>query len=609
MDINVFACLTIAAIVAITFYLGYHGSRTANTTRDFLVARRRVSSRQNAAAIAGEFLSAASFIGIAGLVLKSGPDALWYAIGFTAGYLALLLFVAAPLRRSGAYTLPDFVEARLGSRGLRGIAAVITVAIGYVYLIPQLQGAGLTLTTVLPWAPEWLGMVVVAIVVVVNVLSGGMRAITLVQAFQYWVKLFAISVPAFALCLLFIGTGPPSGQQGLDADGVPVFTQATTVHITDPVKLHVLDGEIVSPEVHGTVDGRRADGFVYWSGPSDRNIGANTTLVFPKQSPVPTVVDATAKNADWLRPQSGGSKELFNTYSLIFATFLGILGLPHVLARFYTNPDGRSARRTTLHVLLLLGAFYLFPALLGALARIYEPQLLVTGKTDAAVLLLPYAMIPNWIGKLLSAVVAAGAFAAFMSTSSGLLVSLAGVVSTDVSRGRVRDFRWSTVLVVMVPVVGALLLRSSDVSLGVGMALAMAASTFCPVLMLGIWWRRLTWVGAGVGMVLGGVLVTAALACDIVSGYTGGWAGPLLQQPALITVPIAFITMIVVSKATHRRQPEDVSRIMLRLHAPDPLGFTRDRDVVRFGDGHADGRHRRLAIRPRLRSRRSSTTA
>ncbi|HEY0498720.1 MAG TPA: cation acetate symporter [Kutzneria sp.] len=606
MGINAWAWVSIAIIVLSTFYLGYHGSRTANTTRDFLVARRRVSAHQNAAAIAGEFLSAASFIGIVGLVLKNGPDELWYAIGFTAGYLALLLFVAAPLRRSGAYTLPDFVEARLGSRGLRGVAAVITVAIGYIYLIPQLQGAGLTLNSVLPWAPNWLGVVVVTIVVVINVLSGGMRAITLVQAFQYWVKLFAISVPAFVLCVVFAGGGPPSGQQSLAADGPPMFTSDTTVTLEQPVKLRV--EHPVRLTANGSVNGHQVDGETVWYA-GDQAIGAKTTLSFKAGSPVPMVSGAVQDNADWLRPQSGGLPELFDTYSLIFATFLGILGLPHVLARFYTNPDGRSARRTTLHVLLLLGAFYLFPALLGALSRIYEPQLLVTGKTDAAVLLLPSAMLPGVAGQVLGAVVAAGAFAAFMSTSSGLLVSLAGVVSTDVSRGRVRDFRWSTVLVVLAPLIAALVLRSNDVSLGVGMALAMAASTFCPVLMLGIWWRGLTWVGAGVGMVLGGSLVALALIGDIVSGYTGNWAPAVLQQPALVTVPVAFITMIIVSKATHRRRPEDVNRIMLRLHAPDPLGFTRDRDVLRFGEGQTDGRHRRLAIRPRLRSRRSSSPA
>ncbi|HTI22205.1 MAG TPA: cation acetate symporter [Kutzneria sp.] len=606
MGNNALAWVSIVVIVLITFYLGYHGSRSANTTRDFLVARRRVSAHQNAAAIAGEFLSAASFIGIVGLVLKNGPDELWYAIGFTAGYLALLLFVAAPLRRSGAYTLPDFVEARLGSRGLRGIAAVITVAIGYIYLIPQLQGAGLTLNSVLPWAPDWLGVVVVTVVVVINVLSGGMRAITLVQAFQYWIKLFAISVPAFVLCVVFAGSGPPGGQQSLAADGPPMFTSDTTVTLEQPVKLRVEHTVLLT--AHGWINGRRVDGDTVWY-VSDQTIGAKTTLSFKAGSPVPMVAGAVQDNADWLRPQSGGLPELFDTYSLIFATFLGILGLPHVLARFYTNPDGRSARRTTLHVLLLLGMFYLFPALLGALSRIFEPQLLVTGKTDAAVLLLPQAMLPGIAGQVLGAVVAAGAFAAFMSTSSGLLVSLAGVVSTDVSRGRVRDFRWSTVLVVLAPLIAALVLRTNDVSLGVGMALAMAASTFCPVLMLGIWWRGLTWVGAGVGMVLGGSMVALALIGDIVSGYTGNWAPAVLQQPALVTVPVAFLTMIIVSKATQRRRPEDVNRIMLRLHAPDPLGFTRDRDVLRFGEGQTDGRHRRLAIRPRLRSRRSSSPA
>src|SRR6059058_1140970 len=116
-------------IAAATMLTGLYGTKVRSTS-DFLVASRTLGSRWNAAAISGEYLSAASFLGIAGLVLKGGVDALWYPVGFTAGYLALLLFVAAPLRRSGAYTLPDFAEARLGSRALRGLAAVFVVFIG-----------------------------------------------------------------------------------------------------------------------------------------------------------------------------------------------------------------------------------------------------------------------------------------------------------------------------------------------------------------------------------------------------------------------------------------------------------------------------------------------
>jgi len=586
--------LTIAAVVLSTFAIGYYGSRAANTSRDFLVARRRVSSRQNAAAIAGEFLSASSFLGVAGLVMKNGPDQFWYAIGSTAGYLTLLLFVAAPLRRSGAYTLPDFAEARLGSRGLRVVATVVTIAIGYIYLIPQLQNAGLTLSMVIPQTPRWAGVMLVTGVIIVNVLGGGMRVITLVQAFQYWVKLFAIAAPAFVLFAVFFVDSSQGTRSGLTSAASPVFTANTTVTLDESVRVRV--AEPVRLRASGTVDGHGVDGEVTWTAGA-KDVAANTTLSFPAGATVPVVVGTVASNADWVRPQSGGKAALFNTYSVIFATFLGVLGLPHVLARFYTNPDGRSARRTTLHVLVLLGVFYLFPAILGALGRLYEPGLLTVGRTDATLLLLPSVMIPNVVGQVLGAIVAAGAFAAFMSTSSGLLVSLAGVIATDMSRGRVKDFRWFTVLVMIIPVSLALVLRPHDITLAVGMALAMAASTFCPVLVLGIWWRELTWVGAGIGMTVGGLLVAAAMTVTAISDYTGGWAPTLVQQPALLTVPLAFGTMIVVSKATSRRQPEDINRIMLRLHAPDPLGFVKDRDVLRFGEGRADGRHRR--IRPR----------
>src|SRR6201991_5236663 len=119
--------------------IGSLGVRVVRSTSDFLVASRTVGAAANAGAISGEYLSAASFLGIAGLILQGGVDALWYPVGFTAGYIALLLFVAAPLRRSGAYTLPDFAEARLSSVRLRRISTAFVVIIGWLYLVPQLQ--------------------------------------------------------------------------------------------------------------------------------------------------------------------------------------------------------------------------------------------------------------------------------------------------------------------------------------------------------------------------------------------------------------------------------------------------------------------------------------
>lgn len=589
---NVWALVSMALVAAMTFYLGHRSSRFANTTHDFLVARRTVRSRRNAAAISGEYLSAASFLGVAGIILKEGADALWYPIGFTAGYLALMLFVAAPLRRSGAYTLPDFLEARLGSQRLRTVSTWFVVVIGILYMVPQLQGAGLAMTTLMPSAPAWFGAAVVTVIVTLNVLAGGMRAITVVQAFQYWLKLFAIAVPAFVLSAVFITGGGTETAGSLGSPDAPNFPNETTVSVQTGVSLQVRSETPVWAPAG-------APNQMVWLPGYEYDIEAGTSLRFPAGAPVPVVEAATAENASWLRPSASGTEGLLSTYSLILATFLGTMGLPHVLVRFYTNPDGKAARRTTVHVLLLLGLFYLFPTILGALSRMYVPTLLMTEQTDAAVLLLPSAVLPGVGGQILGAITAAGAFAAFLATSSGLLVSVAGVVSTDVLRkGRVRDFRLAALLVALAACATAILLRPSDLSLSVGMSFALAASTFCPLLVLGIWWRKLTWAGAMAGICVGGGLVVAALASNVVSGYTGGWAPWFLEQPALFTVPAAFLVTIMVSLGTARSRPDDLNLVMLQLHAPDPLGFMRDRAVARFGKAEervrlGKGRHRK----------------
>src|SRR6059058_1709202 len=157
------AVLAVVAVCVATVAIGALGLRLSRTTSDFYVASRVVTPRWNASAIGGEYLSAASFLGIAGLVLSFGADVLWYPVGYTAGYLVLLALVAAPLRRSGAYTLPDFAEIRLGAPFVRRTASMLVILIGWLYLVPQLQGASLTLATQ-TGAPTWLGGLVVCAV-------------------------------------------------------------------------------------------------------------------------------------------------------------------------------------------------------------------------------------------------------------------------------------------------------------------------------------------------------------------------------------------------------------------------------------------------------------
>ncbi|MFR9676032.1 cation acetate symporter [Streptomyces sp. TR02-1] len=480
--------------------VGAYGLRSRSTS-DFFVASHSVSPLRNAAAVGGEYLSAASYLGIAGLVLAFGAPMLWYGIGYTAGFLMLLVLVAAPLRRSGAYTVSDFAEARLGSLAVRRAATAFVVLIGWLYQVPQLQAAGLALRTAFE-APAWAGALLVSAVVLLNVLASGMRSVTLVQAFHFWFKLAALAVPALVMVVLW-GNGwhldGGSADDGSAGPGVP------------------------APAA---------------SGPG----------------PLP----------------SGAGPELYGLYSLMVATFFGAMGLPHVVARFYTNPDGRTARRTAVGVLGLLGAFYLLPAVYGGLGRRYASDLVGSGHADAVVVLLPGRLVPGPAGAVLTAVVIAGAFAAFLSVCSGLTLSVASVLCQDVFGGGVRGFRRATVTAAAVPCGLALLLSAPGISIAreVGLVFAIAASSFCPLLVLGIWWRRLTAAGALAGMLAGGGLATAALVLTLLGVPGGGWWGALVGQPAAWTVPLAFLTMVAVSLATQSRVPAGASRALARLHLP-----------------------------------------
>ncbi|MHC3474621.1 sodium/solute symporter [Streptomyces sp. 7R007] len=560
-----YAVPAVALVVVATVLVGAFGLRISRTTSDFYVASRTVGPRLNAAAISGEYLSAASFLGIAGLVLVQGPDMLWYPVGYTAGYLVLLLFVAAPLRRSGAYTLPDFAEARLASHAVRRLAGAFVVGVGWLYLLPQLQGAGLTLT-VLTGAPGALGGVIVAVVVVATVAAGGMRSITFVQAFQYWLKLTALLVPALFLVLAWQRDGAPTHAFEEPA----TFRQQRAVTVDSSVDLR-LDRPL-TVTVTGTVDGRALHGRTVRLPAGTHHIEHHTRLTFPRGSAVPRADRGANGGMSTSLATSREERPLYATYGLILATFLGTMGLPHVVVRFYTSPHGVAARRTTVAVLALIGTFYLLPPLYGALGRLYTPELTLTGDADAAVLLLPDRMIGGVGGDLLGALVAGGAFAAFLSTASGLTMAVAGVLTQDVlpSRG-VRHFRLGTLLAMAAPLAASVLVGGLPVADAVGLAFAVSASSFCPLLVLGIWWRRLTPPGAAAGMLVGGGSAFVAVAATM-AGFPGG--GPLhalLAWPALWSVPLGFLTMVLVSLATPGRVPGGTEAILARFHLPEEL--------------------------------------
>ena len=568
-----YALLAIAFTVAATIALSAYSTRLARTTGDFYVAARSVPPWWNASAISGEYLSAASFLGVAGLIMAGGADALWFPVGYAVGYVLLLALVSAPLRRSGAYTLPDFTEIRLSSRAVRSTASTLVVLIGWLYVVPQLQGAGLALRIIVG-TEVWVGGAAVAVVVLAVLLSGGMRSVTLVQGFQYWLKLVAISIPV----LFLIAAWRADGQPGALAEAPPTFGETTVVEFGNDVVVDVAQSVVVQGD--GTVDGVAVDGeFTLATGAHE--VTAGTQLTFPVGSAVPTASSVPASDgAQWGYPLQGATEHpMYRSYALMFALFLGTMGLPHVLLRFYTNPDGRGARRTAALVIGFVGLFYLMPAVYGVMGRIYTPELLMTGRTDAVVLLLPAAVVGGTAGALLGALIAAGAAAAFLATATGLTVSVYGVLSQDlVSRwvpDPVRSFRIAAVIAVLVPFAMGLVAARLPLAQAVALAFTVAASTFSPLLILGIWWRKLTAPGAVAGLILGGTLSVLAITISTVDDTLSGWPAALLSQPAAWAMPLALTTMVVVSLATKSRRPRDVNRIMVRLHTPETVPVDR----------------------------------
>ncbi|WP_158887368.1 cation acetate symporter [Amycolatopsis anabasis] len=548
------AVLAITPVVLVTLLIGLRGVAAMRTTSDFLVASRRISPLLNSAAVSGEYLSAASFLGVSGLMVKNGIGALWYPVGFTAGYIAMLALVAAPMRRSGALTVPDFAEARLNSPALRRLAALVVLVIGLLYLVPQFRTAGLVLGAVSN-TPYWVGVVIAGTSVSATLALGGMRAATYVQAFQFFLKLLLFIVPAIWLVSQI---GAADRHEALHPVEFSHFERETTVRFQTEVTLEIREPTPVRSEA----------GEPAVLPPGSRTMAKDEVLVFARGTPVPGVHGLAALGGpDWQRPLldlNNADYPLLGTWAVLIATMLGTMGLPHVLMRFNTSPDGRAARRTAAITIVLLSVFYLFPGIYGVLGRVLVPELYLSGATDTAVVAIPAQVDTGWPGALFTALLTAGAFAAFLATSLGLLLVVSGAIAHDLVPGGLRRLRVAVVLAAAVMVGFALQSTALDAGVLVTWGFTVAASTFCPLLVLGIWWPRLTAAGAISGVLAGLLASSGSILTALFGPHFGGWQAILVAQPAPWSVPLAFVTMFVVS--WFGRPPPWSTTAMLRLH-------------------------------------------
>ena len=514
-----------AVFVGITLVVTYWASGQSGTSRGFYTAHRRIGGLQNGWAIAGDYVSAASFLGITGLVAFYGFDGFMYSVGWLVAYLAVLLLVAEPLRNIGKYTIADLVSFRLRGRGVRAIAALSTLAITLFYLIAQMVGVNAIVNLLLPRFEGVIAIVVVGVLMLVYVLFGGMLATTWVQI----IKAGLLLLTALVLSVLVMKHFNFSMENFFDAAAaVPVAGGAS--NLLRPGLLF-----------HGT-------------------LGA------------------------------------LNLVSLGLALVLGTAGLPHILMRFFTVPSAKAARTSVAWAMVLIGVFYLTTSFMGLGAativgkehigrRMYAGQAIryiahnperetalnaqlahngyivpVSDSNLAAPLLAEQVG-----GSLLTAFVAAVAFATILAVVAGLTITASSAFAYDIWFSLVRNGRGDETEHVFVAratalVVGALAialsiaLRGFNVAFLVGLAFAVAASANVPVILLALSWRRFARLGAISGMLAGLISSLALIAVSPV--LMGSRAIFPLENPGIVSIPVGLAGAIIGTLVARDRESE-----------------------------------------------------
>lgn len=612
------------AVLAISFYLG----SKAKSASGYFAAGGGIHWAVNGVAFAGDYLSAASFLGICGMIAFYGYDGFLYSIGYLAGWIVALFIIAEPLKRLGRYTFADALDNKFNSRGIKLAAAISTLVVSCFYLIPQMVGAGALVQPLLGF-PHYVGVIVVGMVVTLIVTTAGMVSTTWVQFIK---GTMLVLLCAFITVLIFFRgvSTKPTDSAGREARimkrDVPVAEVTTGATIlpeeggwigkpylrvkneTGEVSVWRKEGDRLSEAQTVTVlrDGRklvnglprgknageadlapvgyvsRLPGGVEKTGPigpfgflrtlqdsevilwnSDRITESNggvTTVYY--QNPTP--------GSDFMAPGSSPtfkkvrSTKLFDKLdflSLMLALFCGTASLPHILIRYYTVKDQLSARKSTVVGIAAIGCFYVLTLFLG-LGAMTSGNLDVTDSNMSAPLL------ARSINEFLFAVLSAVAFTTVLGTVSGLIMAASGAVAHDLMTNflkmnldefqKVRAAKIAALCVGLLAIGLGILFARMNVNFLVGWAFNIAASANLPALVMLLFWKRTTKQGITAAIIVGMVsslawILLSAQAYKDVYGLDPARAIVPFSQPAIITIPLGFLVLILVSVLTSRQ--------------------------------------------------------
>ena len=621
--------LFIAFVLGVLGISSYFAKKT-QSSKGYYAAGGTIHWGVNGIAFAGDYLSAASFLGICGMIAFDGYDGFLYSIGYLAGWVVALFVVAEPLKRFGKYTFTDALDYKFGSKGIQLTAAISTLIVSVCYLIPQMVGAG-DLVTPLLGLPHYAGVILVGVIVIFIVATAGMTSTTYVQ----FIKGGLLIVFSTILTIYVLNNGislKPSENYHEFKTIQATAAEGTVTAIADPsykiagafkdAKGHYVklekdgvntwwqvsekDGQTLLKETLFIT--KTADGTELYNGePKEARkffqVGTASKIVVDGQEVDKTgslgpfeflstieksevvrfskaiFADGKDKVTLWRQNPTSGKEIMrpglkfkvdkgsdfmskLNFVSLMIALFFGTSALPHILIRYYTVPSPKDARKSTIVAIGSIGFFYILTLFMGLGA-------MVSGVLDMESSNMSAPLLAKYFGITIFSVISAIAFATVLGTVSGLIVAASGAVAHDLmsnfmgiqmtDKGQVKAGKISAVVVGCIAILLGILCKGMNVSFLVGLAFAVAASANLPAIIMLLFWKKTTSKGIAVSIVVGiisalGIILLSPSTYSGIYGLPAAKAPIPLDNPGIISIPLSFITLVLVSLFTQKEK-------------------------------------------------------
>lgn len=627
---SIIAVVVFMVIVAFVLGLSWYFARKAKSASGYFAAGGTIHWGVNGIAFAGDYLSAASFLGICGLIATVGYDGFLYSIGYLAGWVVALFVVAEPMKRLGKYTFTDALDSKFNSRGIQLLAAISTLIVSLCYLIPQMVGAG-ALVKPLLGIPREVGVIGVGTIVILIVATAGMKSTTYVQFLKGGLLLIFSLILSGLVLFNGLKTTPSEDyhqfinieilQEGdnFSLPGNPDYSIKSRHELSGLSFFKLEKGGVASWwSLHQNEKGdgmilkealsitKPKDGEVLYNGEPQQNrkffsvghlnkiikdgvevketgplnvfnffsiLGQSKVIRFAKVF----VTDGTDKVTVYYQNITDGEKLMrpgsyfkvdegatpwskLNFISLMMALFFGTAALPHVLIRYYTVPSPKDARKSTIVAIAAIGFFYILTLFMGFGA-------MTSGVLDVESSNMAAPLLAKYFGVFFFSIISAIAFATVLGTVSGLIVASSGAVAHDIldrfldlkltDKGKVRAGKIASVSVGAVAIVLGILFKGMNVSFLVGLAFSVAASANLPAILMLLFWKKTTAKGIVASIAVG---IVSALGIILLSpsmferyGMPGQSPIPL-DNPGIISIPLSFLALIVVSLLTQKKK-------------------------------------------------------